>query len=74
MTEGINLNKNWIYKYGPLNHLEDTLIKNTLGFSKVSALNDPFEIASIANISMTGNSKEDRNEKSRTFHNKKTIF
>lgn len=74
MTEGINLNKNWIYKYGPLNHLEDTLIKNTLGFSKVSVLNDPFEIASIANITMTGNSKEDRNEKSGTFHNKKNDF
>lgn len=74
MTEGINLNKNWIFKYGPINHLEDTLIKNTLGFSRVSALNDPFEIASMAEIYMTGNSKEDRNEKSRIFHNEKNDF
>lgn len=74
MTEGINLNKNWIYKYGPLKHLEDTLIKNTLGFSKVSALNDPFETASIAHISMAGNSKEIRNEKSGMFHSEKNTF
>lgn len=74
MTEGINLNKNWIYKYGPLNHLEDTLIKNTLGFSTVSALNDPFEIASITGITMTGNTKDDRKEKSIIFHHKKNDF
>lgn len=74
MTEGINLNKNWIFKYGPINHLEDTLIKNTLGFSKVSALNDPFEIASMAYIRMIGNSKEEKDGKSRLFRNEKNDF
>lgn len=74
MTEGINLNSNWIFKYDSINHLNDTLINNTLGFSKVSAFNDPFEIASITEISCIGNSKEEKNEKSRRLHNEKNDF
>lgn len=43
--KGIQLNENWVFKYGDLDHIEDTLLLNTLGFSKVSKLNDPFELA-----------------------------
>lgn len=45
MTNRVRLGKNLIFKYGTLKHLEDTILNNSLGFSKVSSLNDPFEIA-----------------------------
>jgi len=41
----ITFGEGLIFKYGTLQHLEDTLIHNRLGFSKAGRLNDPFEIA-----------------------------
>lgn len=45
MEDEITFNRSLIFKYGTLKHLKDTLIHNTLGFSKAGRLNDPFEIA-----------------------------
>ncbi len=45
MEEEIKFSDNLIFKYGSVDHLRDTLIHNTIGFSKPASFNDPFEIA-----------------------------
>ncbi len=56
MENILNFDSNIIFKYGTIKHLEDTVLNNSLGFSKVGKLNDPFEIAHRFYIAkMSGN-------------------
>jgi len=45
MEEGIIFGNDLVFKYGTLDHLKDTIIHNSIGFSKAESFNDPFEIA-----------------------------
>jgi hypothetical protein len=63
MTDNVKFDENMIFKYGTLEHLENTLIKNSLGFSIASKLNDPFENAHIFQINRINRGEGDPSSK-----------